>query len=265
MTQPLVCFAALLLLAGCATTGASRPTPSHYGFIKGGVDSPSATCANASISGCLALYGKEVASIATVGNAVKAVLDTPTREAIDEALKECANFARTEVLLRHAGDFEKPTPSARECNQPARNATRKDVTWAMQLGTEMHEEARKCAEERLGKLLPGKFSLEQRYRYDSNTGRKKLVNAEDERALEESGNGGELAGTLKPDVVIHSGDPLEVQAVYDFKFPCVNTDQAPRWNQYTGGPYQGATQETIYKEAFGEHVARVIPRWGVIR
>ena len=92
----------------------------------------------------------------------------------------------------------------------------------MRLGTEMHEVARQCAEEELNKLRPGGFSLEQRYRYDSRTGRKKLVSTAEEQALKDSGNQGELRGTVKPDVVIHSGDPLDVQAIYDFKFPCVN-------------------------------------------
>jgi hypothetical protein len=34
-------------------------------------------------------------------------------------------------------------------------------------------------------------------------------------------------GTLEPDVVIHTGDPLQVQAVYDFKFRCVGFDKKP--------------------------------------
>jgi hypothetical protein len=91
----------------------------------------------------------------------------------------------------------------------------------------MHEAAQKCADAALKKLVPGRFSLEQRYRYDPNTKEKKPVSAEHEKALVESGNAGELKGSVKPDVVIHAGDLLAVQAVYDFKFRCVNDGDSP--------------------------------------
>jgi hypothetical protein len=130
----------------------------------------------------------------------------------------------------------------------------------------MHQVARDCVEERLKDLWPGRYSLEQRYRYDRQTGSKKLVSAEEESLLVKTGNAGELKGSLKPDVVIHSGNPLDVQAVYDFKYPCVNTDKAPRWNEYPDGhPYQGKTQRYMYREAFGVEPARIIPRLGVVR
>ncbi len=140
------------------------------------------------------------------------------------------------------------------------------MTWAMQLGVEMHEEALKCAGERLGKLRPGRFSLEQRYRYDSREGRWKLVSREEERLLEETGNVGELLGSLQPDLVIHAGDPLTVQEVYDFKFPCVNTDKHPEWNPYPKGhPYAGMDQGEVYGKVLAKKPARVVPRLGVIR
>ena len=222
--------------------------------------SPSATCRH-SITGCSALYGKEVAS--TV--AVLRVLDEATRTSIQQALSECADLARSEVLLRHRGDFEGLIPNADECNQPAKSAKRKGVTWAMQLGTEMHEEALKCAEERLGLLRPGGFSLEQRYRYDSRTRRWKRVSPDEEKALHESGNGGELKGTLKPDVVIHSGDPLKAEAIYDYKFPCNDPNSIPDWTHYTEGPYRGLTQQRVYQNALGGALpVRIVPRWGLI-
>jgi rRNA maturation protein Nop10 len=225
-------------------------------------DSATASCRH-NPSACLAAVGKEVASAAAV---VKLALDEDTRKSVEEALTRCADSARSEILLRHEGDFKDLTPTADECNQPAKNATRKDVTWAMQLGTEMHEEARNCAEAALSTLLPGRFSLEQRYQYNRQTGRRRLVSAEEERLLEETGNAGELLGSLKPDVVIHSGNPLDVKAVYDFKFPCVNIDTAPDWNKYPPGhPYQGSNQGAMYHEAFGEAPVRIVPRLGVIR
>jgi hypothetical protein len=258
-------LAALVLLAGCATERALN-VPSHYGQASpvpvGGIDSPSAACRH-SLSACAALYGKEIAS---AGAVVKLVLDVTTRASIEQALTECADTARSEVLLRHQGDFEELSPTWDECNEPAKNAKRKGVTWAMHLGTEMHEEALECVGERLDKLRPGGFSLEQRYRYDRRTGRKKLVSPEEERLLEETGNGGELLGTLVPDVVIHMGDPLDVQAIYDFKFPCVNIDTVSDWNVYPRGhPYQYSGQGKMYHEALGVMPARVVPRLGIIR
>ena len=259
-------LAMLVAQCACVTTASGIPhgnTPGRYAQATApvGLDSPSATCRN-SLSACAALYGKEVASAAAV---LKMVLDETTKKSIEQELTQCAELARSEVLLRHQGQFEKPSPNANECNQPAKNAIRKGVTWAMQLGTEMHEVARECAEERLSQLRPGGFSLEQRYRIDLKTGQKKLVSAEEERALEESGNGGELKGTLKPDVVIHQGDPLNAQAVYDFKFPCVNIDSAPRWNRYPEGhPFADSTQRDMYVKFIAPLVARIIPRLGVV-
>ncbi|WP_257457550.1 hypothetical protein [Archangium lipolyticum] len=258
--------ATALLLAGCATPSGGRPpllTPSYSNAAPAAsFDSATASCRH-NPSACLAMVGKEVASAAAV---VRLALDEDTRRSVEEELTRCADSARSEVLLRHEGDFKELTPNADECNQPAKNAPRRNVTWAMQLGTEMHEQARDCVEAALSKLLPGRFSLEQRYLYDGQTGHKRLVSTAEERLLEKTGNAGELKGSLKPDVVIHSGDPLDVRAVYDFKFPCVNTDKAPDWYEYPPGhPYQGSNQGRMYQEAFGEEAARIVPRLGVIR
>lgn len=209
---------------------------------------------------------KEAGTAALSAGAVLKVLDAATQKAIDNALAKCANDARSDILLRHEGKFRSVFPVADECTQMTVDAQGRKVRWAIRLGNEMHEEARKCAKRVLGSLWPGGFSLEQRYRYDRQTGRKKLVSAEEERLLEETGNGGELAGTLKPDLVLHSGDPLRAQAVYDFKFPCVDTDRPIPWSNYPeGSPYAGQNQGTMYQQAFGQPPARIMPRLGVIR
>jgi hypothetical protein len=268
-----------MLLAGCATQGVlSAPpvgrltpasaTPRHYSYD----NTVSAACREHPAD-CAALSGEEASfepvvqvgiSVASAAAALKSLDDTKRRE-IEEELERCADLARSEVLLRHEGDFKELTPDADECKQPAKNATRKDVTWAMQLGTEMHEAARRCAEAELSRLRPGGFSLEQRYRFDRRTRQKKLVSTEEEVLLAKNNNTGELAGSLKPDVVIHAGDPLKPEAIYDFKFPCVNTDEPPAWSRYSDGPYQGSDQGRIYKEAFGPNVSRVVPRLGIIQ
>jgi hypothetical protein len=181
-----------------------------------------------------------------------------------EALKKCADDARLEVLLRYDGYFKGVGPSPDECQEEVLDGTERRITWAMRLGLEMHEVALRCAEVELGKLRPGGFSLEPRYQYDPETRQPRWIRPDEEQALKKSGNGGELLGTLKPDVVLHSGDPLRVQAIYDFKFPCVNTDQMPKWREYPADhPYEGRNQGEIYKEAFSSGVFRVAPHIGV--
>jgi hypothetical protein len=115
---------------------------------------------------------------------------------------------------------------------------------------------------RLRELRPGGFSLKPRYRYDRRTGQKSLVSAEEKDALLRQG-GEALKGTLEPDVVIHSGDPLQVQAVYDFKFRCVNTDGRPGWRSYPEGhPHAGRSQGQMYRDALGPEPQIVTPRLG---
>ncbi|HZH76646.1 MAG TPA: hypothetical protein VEY88_11470, partial [Archangium sp.] len=86
---------------------------------------------------------------------------------------------------------------------------------------------------------------------------------------------GELRGSLKPDVVLHTGDPSNVLAIYDFKFPCVTPREIQEltgWSRYPKGhPHQGTTQEEMYNQLLGpnnisgQNAALVVPRWGVIR
>ncbi len=263
------CLAVLLVLAGCVTSGGSR----RGGSLR--LDTATAGCGAGNAAACVAQYGKEVASVAAVANAVKGALETPkppaldwlTRQSIEEKLVKCANDARSDVLLKHAAHFPNGgRPTAAECKQLSTDPKFKDKTWAQQLGIEMHEVARKCVEAALKNLVPGRFSLEQRYRYDRETKQKKPVSADDEKALVQGGNSGELKGTLKPDVVIHTGDVLTVQAVYDFKFPCVSDGRQPRWDTYDRGhPYYGKNQGEMYLEAFGVDPLPVTPRLGVIR
>ena len=270
---------ALLLLAGCATSGSGSASrfPGRESSSLRFVDTAKAGCGAGNAAACVAQYGKEIGSVGAVANVVTAALETPkvpaldrlTRESIEEALAECADFARSEVLVWHRADFVNGRPTATECKQLSTDPKYKGKTWAQQLGIEMHEEARKCAEAELKNLVPGRFSLEQRYRYDRATRQKKPVSAEHEKALVESGNSGELKGSLVPDVVIHTGDLIAVQDVFDFKFPCSNDEEPLGWDVYRkpDHPDHGKNQGEVYRDAFGVELppARVIPRWGVIR
>ncbi|ATB31250.1 hypothetical protein MEBOL_004712 [Melittangium boletus DSM 14713] len=133
----------------------------------------------------------------------------------------------------------------------------------MFLGEEMHRVALACAESRLKVLRPGGFSVEPRYTYNQQTRKWEFMSAEKEAMLLDEGCFGELRGTIKPDIVIHLGNPFLAQAVYDFKFPCVKIDEG-RWCEYTRGPHQGRTQSDVYKGVLSITPSRILPRIGVM-
>jgi hypothetical protein len=113
--------------------------------------------------------------------------------------------------------------------------------------------------------MPGHFSVEPRYRYNSETKQKELLSPEEVQRLLESGRSAELVGTLVPDLVIHFGQPLSPKVIYEFKFPCPPTNRV-HWPEYRKGhPYQGRTQKYMYKEALGAETRPVTPLRGVIR
>lgn len=204
--------------------------------------------------------GAEVASVA----ATLRVLTPEKQPSIEQALVKCVEWAHGEVNLRRFGG---KSPSREQCQEalPGTDPCGKKVTRAMQLGTEKHALARQCVEQELNALIPGRFSLDQRYRYDPRTGQKQLVSPEEARALRQQGCGDEFEGTIVPDVVIHSGNPLEVLSVYDFKFPCPISNY-PSWNRYPRGhPYSDSNQGAIYKKILGVGPHLVAPIWRIIR
>ncbi len=174
-------LAASVLLSGCASA------PRRYA-----IDTVSNTCRQSPVQ-CAGMYGNEAAraqaqAAASAGvtlASAQRVLDEVTRARIVKVLEACANEARLEVLMRR---MDGRSPTAEECREKVEtNARGESVTRAMKLGEEMHLVARACAEEKLGELIPGRFSLEQRYRYDSRTGQTTLVTAEAEAALLQRG------------------------------------------------------------------------------
>jgi hypothetical protein len=191
-------------------------------------------------------------------------LDKELQARIDKELSECATGARLEVMSRH---FKDRGPTQEECaERVGTDSQGRPVTRAMQLGVEQHEVALRCAEARLKKVKPGGFSLSPRYRVDPQTGRAQYIPREVVEELLRQGRGAELRGTIEPDIVIHEGQPQRVQDVYDFKFPCVNTDEPSPWRRYPkGSPHADLNQGQVYEKAFGEIPARVQPHVGVQR
>jgi hypothetical protein len=191
-------------------------------------------------------------------------LDSELWERIDKALAECANAARSEVMFKH---FKGRRPTHEDCDEEVgRDSRGEPITRAMQLGVEQHQVALKCAEERLRELKPGGFSLSPRYRYDPDTGKAAHIPREVVKELLRQGRGSELRGTLEPDIVLHAGAPHQVQAVYDYKFPCVNTDRWSSWREYREGhAHVGSNQRDLYRGALKVEPAMVQPHLGVNR
>jgi hypothetical protein len=204
-------------------------------------------------------------ALATAGAAViddSESLGSELMKRIDKELAKCADMARAEMILRH---FEGRGPTAEECEEVVdEDSQGKPITRAMRLGVEQHRTALECAEEKLKQLKPGGYTLSPRYRYDVATEKAEYLPREAVKKLLDQGRGAELRGTLEPDIVIHSGSPHQVQAVRDFKFPCVNTDEKSPWRQYREGRADGAkNQGDLYWRALKVRPARVQPHLGV--
>ncbi|WNG18857.1 hypothetical protein [Cystobacter fuscus] len=205
----------------------------------------------------------KVATTTAAALVLKDVDDLQAAQAeIEKLLEKCARHAEEEINRKRLGGRK---PRRDECDQKiGRTPKGEPITQAMRWGLEKHKEARECADKALNQLLPRHFSLEQRYRFDPVTGRKSLVSKEAREELMRQGREKELEGTLEPDVVIHSGDPLHAWAIYDFKFPCPETN-LPTWSTYPKGhPYQGRTQGEMYRRVLGQSPSRITPLDGVI-
>lgn len=132
------------------------------------------------------------------------------------------------------------------------------------LGREKHTLALECIQQKLHELRPKGFSLNQRYKENKATGRWEPLSEQQVKALLRNGGDG-LIGTIVPDIVIHTGNPVEVLDILDLKFPCPGTN-APTWHRYPDGhPFARQSQGQVYKRAFGIDPARVAPRWDIQR
>ncbi|WNG20879.1 hypothetical protein [Cystobacter fuscus] len=178
------------------------------------------------------------------------------RAAVEKLLRECAVQAHEAVNRRRIGG----DPTRKQCEEILKwDPNGKPVTRAMQLGEEKHAEAALCAQARLHALIPGRFSLEQRYRVNPTTGQLEWITPEQYQELLRTNQSRFLKGTVKPDVVLHSGTPTKVQMIYDFKFPCLR-ETLPKWTIYEEGhPYAFRNQGEVYKEIFKVKVRRITP------
>jgi hypothetical protein len=202
-------------------------------------------------------------NVAAGAAASRLAIDATLELRIREALSQCADDARSTVILKHFGDRG---PTREECNEVIGvDARGEPITRAMQLGNEQHALALRCAEARLKELKPGGFSISPRYRIDPQTGHAQFIPREQVQALLAQGRSAELLGSIEPDIVIHAGHPHQVQLTFDFKFPCVNGGNTP-WRKYPEGhPHHGYNQRDVYERALGVEPLRILPRRGVMR
>lgn len=249
----------LLCSIGCGAGGPGRRGTGSYAQS---LDSPTVTCENAPAY-CAKLAGEEAALPLRVravqaATAVKAwqVLDELVRKTLEDILIECANQADAEVNRQ---EFGGRAPTRQECQEQVGGTRENPVTRGMRLGGAKHALALRCTEEKLGRAHPGRFSLEQRYRINPETRQLELISHEMELQMLRRG-GKELVGSVVPDVIIHTGNPLQVQAVFDFKFPCPEGNQSS-WRQYSSGNgNEVSNQGDAYQKTFDVQAVRIRPR-----
>ena len=251
------------LLSACSIGIGSRGAPRQYAQSVAPDSVTNACRQNPEL--CASLLGNEAAAAAAAGATVASaqyLIEAEVQARLNKALAECADEARSSVLLKH---LEGRSPTQEECAEVLfTEPGGQKVTRAMWLGEKMHQVALPCVEEKLSQFLSGRFSLEPRYRINPKTGRLEWLSPKDVQALLRQSRGQELKGTIAPDVVIHMGNPVLVQHAFDFKFPCMNLDEFSSWRAYAEGhPYQGSTQGEIYRQFLGITVKRVQPRLGV--
>ena len=230
-----------------SVTSACRQNPAYCALLTGQEEAAVPTVRG----------GAEIASIA----ATLRLLTPELKTRLEQALTDCATGADTEVNRRRLGGRD---PSRTQCQEvvPTLDPCGRQVTRAMQWGAEKHVLALECAQGKLDALVPGRFSLEPRYRYDPRTGQTQWLSPQEVRALLRQDCGEDLKGTLVPDVVLHSGNPLEVSAIYDFKFPCPS-DNAASWRPYPRGHmYEDLDQGNMYVKAL-EAEAAIVTRRGI--
>jgi hypothetical protein len=187
-----------------------------------------------------------------------AVLSEKTLEAVGEALRECAAQVNTSVNQRLFGGD--PTPA--QCDEIVEwTAEGQEITQAMKLGTYKHAEVISCVRERLGRMIPERFLVEQRYRRDPLTLQLELITREQREAWLAARQSQELKGSVVPDVLVHSGNPLKARAIFDLKFPCLH-ETPPKWTVYKEGPHRLKSQGEVYQRLFEVRPRRVTP-WQV--
>jgi hypothetical protein len=187
--------------------------------------------------------------------------DKAQQARIEGAILDCVKDADFQLNERYFGG----SPTREQCAEVVERDARGDpITRAMILGREKHALALACIQQKLHEIRPTGFSLNQRYRQNKATEKWEPLSEQQTKSLLRAGGEG-LIGTIVPDIVIHTGNPVEVLDVFDLKFPCPGTRESA-WGRYPEGhPYMRLNQGQVYEQAFGVNPARVAPRWDIQR
>lgn len=272
LTHPLHCWALvpILLLAACASSPRGAP-----GYYEQTTDSATSSCLRN--PACYDVPAGEEAALPWLSRGVEAartahatlkLLEAAQVARVEQILVECAEQAERIVNARHFGRGGQPSEAA--CREVrGRDAKGRAITRAMQLGDEKHREALQCASNKLVEFIPGNFSLEPTYLRNGRNGPWRWIDPQTIKQRLAEGLSALLQGRLVPDVVLHAtGDPLKIQHVYDFKFPCPKDEENyPTWKIYDQySPYAGKEQGVMYSQLGGEQApAMVAPLHGVRR
>ncbi|RKG98108.1 hypothetical protein D7V97_33475 [Corallococcus sp. CA053C] len=259
--RPTALLSCWLLLCGCQSAGTGQTRREYKQSLDSGMaacrQNP-AYCADVAVSAGLRATASAGASVA----GALQVMDAVAKARVREIMETCANKAEFDVNLEHFGG---QPPTKEQCEEVLKRdaAGNPILTRAMKLGQEKHVAALRCVQLRLSVERPGGFSLEQRYRYDIQSKVLELISKAAELEMIRTGKTARLRGTLVPDVVIHAGNPLRVEVVYDFKFSCLVGDASP-WHRYPKGhPFEDVNQGQAYGTALQAPVFRVSPILGV--
>jgi hypothetical protein len=207
---------------------------------------------------------RSIQALRTAAAALRLV-DAADLATIEQTLKDCANQASHEVDERLLGKGQRPTRQRCEETYKIEKGGRK-ITWAMHLGLEKHRVALECVQQELQMKFPENLSLQPTYRYDKKTKKLEFINPDQVDEWLRDGLFGKLLGTLVPDVVVHAaGNMFDIQAVFDFKFPCPAHNPVSWHNYHKDHPYHPSNQEEMYQEAFKLDPLPVRPGFGVGR
>ncbi len=254
----------LLLLAGCATSVSVGSMPAPLTVTNHQAPSLYAQSTDSATSGCLrnpACYntptGEEAIipwlsraeSTARTATTVTMMLQAADIKIIEGELTQCAQAANGKVNEEDE-ELQGQEPTREQCKKVVRREGNQEITRAMELGARKHELALDCARKAFSERFSDTVSAEPTYQKDSSTGLWRWIEPKLVAEWLQLGLTSNLWGALVPDIVIHaSGNPNQVQRVYDFKFPCPSTNQ-PSWGRYgKGQPHYPNNQGDIYEKA----------------
>ncbi|RYZ39219.1 MAG: hypothetical protein EOO71_20965 [Myxococcaceae bacterium] len=255
-----------LLLTACATLGGRAPSSysqSMDSATSGCLRNPA--CASQVGQDAVLPWLSRAAARAGQAAALMRLWEAAEVARVERVLAQCAKDANFDVNERLLGKGGRTSPEL--CKAPV-DPKVPEVTWGMKLGEEKHAAALECVQRMLGPMDAGRFSLEPRYLKDAKTGRTRWLDPQVVAQWLADGQFHLLLGSIVPDVVLHAlGNPLNVQAVFDFKFPCPVTNP-PNWDTYPlGHAFAERTQGAVYQQLLrsAQRPLLVSPNSGVIR